>query len=115
MYGNNGNNFAPVKEGEEFDTVVDAVGEKGDGICKKDGFVIFVPGVRQGDNVRVKVTKVLKKVGFGEVVSKLDKAPAKSPEENLDEEPIEEPESEEEVPADYEDFGEEEDLEEEKN
>ena len=60
--------FAPVQVGEEFETTIEAVGEKGDGLAKKNGFVIFVPGVKQGQKVRVKVTKVLRKVGFGEVV-----------------------------------------------
>ena len=51
-----------------MDVKIEAVGEKGDGIAKKDGFVIFVPNTKQGDEVRVKVTRVLRRVGFGEVV-----------------------------------------------
>lgn len=61
-------NFAPVKVGDELDVKIEAVGEKGDGIAKKDGFVLFVPGAKQGDEVRIKVTRVLQKVGFAEVV-----------------------------------------------
>jgi len=82
MYGNRPrNNFSrgggsggfggptpPVKVGEEIDVTIEAVGEKGDGIAKKNGFVIFVPGVTAGQQVRIKVTRVLRKVGFGEVV-----------------------------------------------
>lgn len=60
--------FAPVKVGEELDVRIEAVGEKGDGVCKKKGFVIFVPNVKEGDEVRIRVTKVLRKVGFGEVI-----------------------------------------------
>lgn len=63
-------NFAPVKVGDELDVKIEAVGEKGDGIAKKDGFVLFVPGTKQGDQVRIKVTRVLAKVGFAEVVGK---------------------------------------------
>src|SRR3989338_11706053 len=51
--------FAPVKVGDELDTKIEAVGEKGDGIAKKDGFVLFVPGVKAGDNVRIRVTRIL--------------------------------------------------------
>ncbi len=58
----------PVKEGEEVDVRIEAVGEKGDGVAKKDGFVLFVPNVNAGDEVRIKVTKVLRKVGFAEVL-----------------------------------------------
>lgn len=60
--------FAPVKVGDELDVKIEAVGEKGDGIAKKDGFVLFVPGTKQGDEVRIRVTRVLQKVGFAEVV-----------------------------------------------
>ena len=61
-------NFAPVKVGDELNVKIEAVGEKGDGIAKKDGFVLFVPGTKQGDDVRIRVTRVLQKVGFAEVV-----------------------------------------------
>ncbi|MDP6294220.1 MAG: TRAM domain-containing protein, partial [Candidatus Woesearchaeota archaeon] len=49
----------PVSVGEEIDVTIEAVGEKGDGIAKKEGFVLFVPGVKEGDQVRIKITKVL--------------------------------------------------------
>lgn len=58
----------PVNVGDEIDVKIEAVGEKGDGLARKDGFVLFVPNVKQGDEVKVKVTKVLRKVGFAEVV-----------------------------------------------
>lgn len=60
--------FAPVKVGDELNVKIEAVGEKGDGIAKKDGFVLFVPGTKEGDEVRIRVTRVLQKVGFAEVV-----------------------------------------------
>ena len=60
--------FAPVRVGEEIDVTIEGNGEKGDGIAKVNGFVIFVPNVSKGDTVKIKVTKVLKKVGFAEVV-----------------------------------------------
>jgi predicted RNA-binding protein with TRAM domain len=58
----------PVSVGEEIDVKIEAVGEKGDGIARKKGFVLFVPGVKEGEEVRIKVTKVLRKVGFAEVL-----------------------------------------------
>jgi predicted RNA-binding protein with TRAM domain len=60
--------FAPVRVGEEIDVTIEGNGEKGDGIAKVNGFVIFVPNVSKGDTVKIKITKVLKKVGFAEVV-----------------------------------------------
>ena len=67
-FGGSGGGYSPVKVGDELDVKVEAVGEKGDGLAKKDGFVLFIPGTKAGQEVRVKVTRVLKKVGFAEVV-----------------------------------------------
>ena len=71
MYGNRGfgNSMSPpVKEGEEVEVSIEAVGEKGDGIAKVQGFVLFVPNTKTGDNVKVRVTRVLSKVGFADVI-----------------------------------------------
>lgn len=76
-------NFAPVKVGDELDVKIEAVGEKGDGIAKKDGFVLFVAGTKQGDEVRIRVTRVLQKVGFAEVAG--DKKAAEAGEESREE------------------------------
>ena len=98
--------MAPVKVGDEVDVKIEGVGEKGDGIAKKDGFVIFVPNVKEGDEVKIKVTKVLRKVGFGEVVgegssSESDEYPSKEDAPEAEATPEEEP-----LAEDTEDFGE---------
>lgn len=61
---------APVRVGEEVDVTIEAVGAKGDGIAKKEGFVIFVPNTSTGDNVKIRITKVLSNVAFAEVAGK---------------------------------------------
>ena len=101
-------NFAPVKVGDELDVKIEAVGEKGDGIAKKDGFVLFVPGTKQGDEARIRVTRVLQKVGFAEVVGEKQSEEAEeSQEESYQESSEESPESEEGYSGeDTEDFGE---------
>ncbi|MBN1792135.1 TRAM domain-containing protein [Candidatus Woesearchaeota archaeon] len=71
--------FAPVREGDELDVKIEAVGEKGDGIAKKQGFVLFVPKTRTGDEVRVRVTRVLKNAGFAEVIGQPTARPAEAP------------------------------------
>ncbi len=86
--------FAPVKVGDELNVKIEAVGEKGDGIAKKDGFVLFVPNTSQGEDVKIKVTKVLRKVGFAEVVGR-GEAAKKAKEEYEEEEDYESEESEE--------------------
>ena len=67
-FGGDNQRLAPVKEGDELDVKIEAVGEKGDGIAKKQGFVLFVPRTKAGDEVRIRVTKVLKSAGFAEVI-----------------------------------------------
>ena len=65
----------PVEEGKEYDVSIQAIGGKGDGIARVQGFVVFVPNVSKGDYVRIRVKKVLEKASFGEVVKKLEKPP----------------------------------------
>ncbi|VVC02072.1 TRAM domain protein [uncultured archaeon] len=48
----------PVKVGDELDVTIEAVAAKGDGIAKKEGFVIFVPGATQGETCKIRVTQV---------------------------------------------------------
>ena len=66
-------NPAPVREGEQLDVKIESVGSKGDGMARHKGFVLFVPNVKVGDEVTIKVTKVLAKSGFAEVVGKTEK------------------------------------------
>jgi len=51
---------APVVVGEVYRLTIEDVGRRGDGVAKKEGFVIFVTGANQrGITVNAKVTKVL--------------------------------------------------------
>ncbi|MEM3374831.1 MAG: TRAM domain-containing protein [Candidatus Woesearchaeota archaeon] len=99
------NKVAPVKQGDELDVKIEALGEKGDGIAKKNGFVLVVPGTQVNDEVRVRVTKVLKKVGFAEVVGKSNKK--HEPKETKEETETLESEEDYSQVEDSEDFGEE--------
>ncbi len=50
----------PVVVGEVYRLTIEDVGRRGDGVAKKEGFVIFVTGANQrGATVNAKVTKVL--------------------------------------------------------
>ena len=102
-------NDPPVKVGDELDVKIEAVGEKGDGIAKKEGFVLFVPNTQQGQQVKIKVTKVLRKVGFAEVVGEgqaSEKADTEGSEESYEQSSESSEEATEET-EDTEDFGEE--------
>lgn len=58
----------PVNVGDIRQVKIEAVGSEGDGIAKIDGFVVFVPGAKLNDDVTVRITKVLRKYGFAELV-----------------------------------------------
>ncbi len=50
----------PVVVGEVYRLTIEDVGRRGDGVAKKEGFVIFVTGANQrGASVNAKITKVL--------------------------------------------------------
>ncbi len=120
MYGQGGGrprsfggpSTAPVRVGEELDVKIEAVGEKGDGIAKKNGFVLFVPGAQAGAEVKIRVTKVLRKVGFAEIVGSSSGGTSEKKEESSEEEPAAssednaEEDSQEESSEDSENFGE---------
>ena len=53
-----------VEEGEVYDVTIQDIARQGDGITRIDGFVIFVPGTKVGDEVRIKIERVLPKYGF---------------------------------------------------
>ncbi len=101
----------PVNVGDELKVKIEAVGEKGDGLARVNGFVLFVPGAQEGEEINVRVTRVLSKVGFAD---KIDQSDQEVPEEepSSSEEAVEEtevsPEGQEsqpqETPLDTEDF-----------
>ena len=59
----------PVKAGDEIEVKIEAVASKGDGIAKKDGFVIFIKGAKEGDTVKIRVTEVKERFAVGEIIS----------------------------------------------
>ena len=59
----------PVKVGDEVEVKIEAVASKGDGIAKKDGFVIFVKGAKEGDTIKVRITDVKARFAIGEIIS----------------------------------------------
>jgi predicted RNA-binding protein with TRAM domain len=59
---------APVEFDKEYEAKIEEISRRGDGIAKVEGFVIFVPNTKQGDNVKFKITKVGNRFAIGEVV-----------------------------------------------
>jgi len=58
---------APVTEGESYDVTIEDLAREGDGVARIDGFVIFVPGTKVGDSVKIKVEKVLRRFAIAAV------------------------------------------------
>ncbi len=72
---------------------IESIGREGDGIAKIDGFVVFIPGGQVGDEIDVKISKVTRRVAFGEKVgTAVSGATMEAPEEEPSSE--DEPESE---------------------
>ncbi|HDJ38432.1 MAG TPA: TRAM domain-containing protein [Methanosarcinales archaeon] len=58
---------APVTEGEVYDVTIEDIAREGDGIARLQGFVIFVPNTKVGDNVKIKVEKVMRRFAIASV------------------------------------------------
>ena len=62
----------PVKLGYTYTVTIESIGKEEDGIAKVDGFVVIVPDTNIGDEVKVEITKVSKRVAFGKVTEWLE-------------------------------------------
>jgi len=58
----------PIEEGETYDVTIQDIARLGDGIARIEGFVVFVPNTNVGDEVRIKVERVLPKFAFASIV-----------------------------------------------
>lgn len=58
----------PVKTGEEYDVTIEGVGTRGDAFARIQNFIIFVPGAKEGDSLRVRITSVHEKFATAEIV-----------------------------------------------
>ncbi len=85
----------PVHAGEEYDVEITDVAAKGDGICKIEGFIIFVGGASKGEHCRVKIREVRHRFGIADKVGDAA-APADNSASTAD--AAESEESEEEMP-----------------
>ncbi|UCE74315.1 MAG: TRAM domain-containing protein [Methanomassiliicoccales archaeon] len=71
-YGIDSLRSPPVKEGNTYRVKIESTGREGDGIAKIEGFVVFVPGAKVGEELDVRINKVTRRVGFGERVGELE-------------------------------------------
>src|SRR5919197_3062820 len=70
-YGGRGQaNFGgpkPVEMGKEYDVQVTERSDRGDGVARIQGFVVFVKNGKVGDKVKVKVTSVGNRFAIAEI------------------------------------------------
>ncbi len=59
-----------MEVGKEYDVTISEVSQRGDGIARIQGFVIFVTGARAGEHLKIKVTDVGNRFAKAQVVSK---------------------------------------------
>lgn len=59
---------APVAVGKEYDVQIEDIAREGDGIARVEGFVIFVPQAKVGDQVRIQIDKVMRRFAIGHKV-----------------------------------------------
>jgi len=58
----------PVKVGEEIDVTIDEMSRRGDGMTRIQGYVVFVPNTKEGDNVKIKIAQIRPSHAIGEVI-----------------------------------------------
>jgi predicted RNA-binding protein with TRAM domain len=58
----------PVKIGDELEVSISELSRRGDGLTRVQGYVIFVPNTKQGDNVKIKITQIRPNFAIGSLV-----------------------------------------------
>ena len=58
----------PVKVGEEVDVTVSELSRRGEGVARIEGFVIFVPNAKQGQQAKIRIKEVKANFATAEVI-----------------------------------------------
>jgi len=61
----------PVKTGDRLELTIETQGASGDGICRHQGYTLFVPGSLPGDIVKGEISKTTPRFGVAKVVERL--------------------------------------------
>lgn len=60
----------PVKIDEEYEVDITETSQRGDGIARIEGLVVFVPKGKPGDHLRIRITRISRKFAEASVVEK---------------------------------------------
>ena len=58
----------PVELDKEYEAEIEDMSRRGDGIARIEGFVIFVPNTKQGEQVKFKITRVGNRFATGKLI-----------------------------------------------
>jgi predicted RNA-binding protein with TRAM domain len=56
----------PVEVGKIYDLEVTDTSRRGEGVAKVEGLVVFIPGAKPGQKLKVKITRVSQRFAIGE-------------------------------------------------
>jgi len=59
--------------GKEYDVTITEISRRGDGIAKIEGFIIFIPGAKVGQQTRIKIVQVGNRFANGQIVEAVEK------------------------------------------
>ena len=59
----------PVKVGDELDVTISEISRRGDGVTRVQGYVIFIPNGKQGQQARIRITTIRPNFATAEIVS----------------------------------------------
>ena len=60
----------PVKIGEEYEVDIKEISQRGEGIARIVGVVVFVPQSKVGDHVRIRITRVSRRFAEADLVER---------------------------------------------
>ncbi len=60
----------PVKLGEEYEVGITETSQRGDGIARIEGLVVFVPNTKTGDHVRIRISRISRKFAEAELIER---------------------------------------------
>ena len=65
-------NFSPkpVKIGEEYEIDIKEMSQRGEGIARIEGLVVFVPQAKLGDHARIRITRISRKFAEAELLER---------------------------------------------
>ncbi len=54
--------------GKEYDVTISEISQRGDGIARIQGFVVFVAGAKSGEHLKIRITEIGNRFAKGQAV-----------------------------------------------